>query len=162
MLKFKTNETVLAAYIQQSVPSVTNPRETLWFNGTKLYSYRSLLAIIEPLDKVLFIDYNIRTYSNTTAKQTHLLISEAYNFNIYFIPLEESPVGVLQFYWNQIEEFIKKFDRARTLKSTYKEIINSNLDSALSYVEYMKVNKKSKEYKYLTQITKELFKRKIL
>jgi hypothetical protein len=162
MRVYPSNESVIAAYLQQYSVAVRNPGNTLSFRGTKLYSYESLLAIIEPLDKVIFIDENIRNYSNTTAKQTYLLISNTYSFTTYSVPLNKSPKEVLTFYWEKIDKLIKKFDKARILHELYKAQIKSELNQAQSYIEYMNVSKQCKEYKHINQITKELFKRKIL
>lgn len=114
MYKVNTNPEVILHYLQQNLYDVTNRQQSLWFRGIKLYSYNSLLAIIDPANKVLCIDSDIRCYSNTTAKQTHILVSRANraNFSIFSIPLETPPEKILMHYWNLVEGYIAKYNRA--------------------------------------------------
>lgn len=164
MIKVNTNPEVTQLYIDQAFPGVTNRQESLWFRGTKLYSYNSLLAIIDPANKVLCIDSDIRCYSNTTAKQTHILVSRANraNFSIFSIPLETPPEKILMYYWNLVEGYIAKYNRAIKHKEYYNSLIKDILNEAELYANYTQINKKSKEYKYKTKLVKELFEYKLL
>lgn len=164
MIKVNTNPEVIQLYIDQTFPEVTNRQKSLWFKGTKLYSYDSLLAIIDPANKVLCIDSDIRHYSNTTSKQTALLCSRATrsNYIILSLPLETLPEQVIMYYWNKVEYYIAKYLKARVNQSIYKERIHIYLNQAELYANYTQINKKSKEYKYRTKLIKQLFEYQIL
>lgn len=164
MIKVNTNPQVIQLYIDQAFPEATNRQKSLWFKGTKLYSYDSLLAIIDPANKVLCIDSDIRNYSNTTSKQTALLCSRATraNFSIFSIPLETPPEKVLMYYWNLVEGYIAKYNRAIKHKEYYNSLIKALLNEAELYANYTQINKKSKEYKYKIKLVKQLFEYKLL
>lgn len=164
MIKVNTNPEVILHYLQQNLYDVTNRQKSLWFRGTKLYSYDSLLAIIDPANKVLCIDSNIRHYSNTTSKQTALLCSRATrsNYIILSFPLETPSEQVIMYYWNKVEYYIAKYLKARVNQSIYKERIHIYLNQAEVYANYTQFNKKSKEYKYKDKLIKSLFKHKLL
>lgn len=164
MHKVNTNPQVIQLYVDQAFPKVTNRQESLWFKGTELYSYESLLAIIDPANKVLFVDKDIKSYSNTTAKHSALLFSRALraNYRIFTIPLEVPPEEVLMYYWNLVEGSIAKYVKVTKTKEQHKLNIKGYLAQAEAYAEYTQVNKKSKEYKYKTKLVKQLFEHKLL
>ena len=164
MIKINTNSQVIQLYIDQAFPEATNRQQSLWFRGTKLYSYDSLLAIIDPANNIVCIDSDIRCYSNTTAKQTHILVSRANraNFSIFSIPLETPPEKILMYYWNLVEGYIAKYNRAIKHKEYYNSLIKDILNEAELYTNYTQINKKSKEYKYKTKLVKQLFEYKLL
>lgn len=164
MIKVNTNPQVIQLYIDQAFPEATNRQKSLWFKGTKLYSYDSLLAIIDPANNIVCIDSDIRHYSNTTSKQTALLCSRATrsNYIILSLPLETLPEQVIMYYWNKVEYYIAKYLKARVNQSIYKERIHIYLNQAELYANYTQINKKSKEYKYRTKLIKQLFEYQIL
>lgn len=164
MIKINTNPQVIQLYIDQAFPEATNRQQSLWFKGTKLYSYNSLLAIIDPANNIVCIDSDIRNYSNTTAKQTALLCSRATrsNYIILSLPLETLPEQVIMYYWNKVEYYMAKYLKARVNQSIYKERIHIYLNEAEVYANYTQINKKSKEYKYKTKLVKQLFEYKLL
>ena len=164
MIKINTNPQVIQLYIDQAFPEATNRQKSLWFKGTKLYSYDSLLAIIDPANNIICIDSDIRHYSNTTSKQTALLCSRATrsNYIILSLPLETLPEQVIMYYWNKVEYYIAKYLKARVNQSIYKERIHIYLNQAEVYANYTQLNKKSKEYKYKTKLVKQLFEYKLL
>ena len=164
MIKVNTNPEVIQLYIDQTFPEVTNRQKSLWFKGTKLYSYKSLLAIIDPVNSILFIDSDICKYSHTTVKQTHRLVSKANkaNYTILTLPLELKPNEVLVWYWNLIEGLIYKYIRARKHKDYYKLNIKSILEEVETFVNYSGINKKSKEYKHKDKLFKLMFEHKVL
>ena len=163
MKKLSTNKLILSAFIDQNLSEASNPKETLWFKGTKLYSYESLLAIIDPANNVLLIDKDIRNYSNTTQKQT-LLLNKLLpnNYTILSIPLKASPEEILMYYWNLVEGLIVKYNRATKHKTYYKTGIHRILQEAEQFVNYTSISRKSKEYKYRTKLVKLLFEHKLL
>jgi len=162
MKKFANNGQVIKAYIDQSYEFVSNYRNSLWFKGTELYSYDSLLAIIDVPNSVLLIDSAIKNYSNTTAKQTYALLEQSGSFTLYIIPLKTKPNKVLEYYWNRIEMTIAKFNRAYKHKDYYKTCIKQLLDEIESYASYVGIDKRSKAYQFKHQIIQKLFKHQIL
>jgi hypothetical protein len=157
-----TNERLIIYFLNQLRPQASNRGETLWYKGNKLYSYRSLLAIIDLPNKVLFIDNTISGYSVTTAKQTCNLKSIASNFTIYSIPLGIKPDEVLMYYWDKIQTEIGKFRRARKHKENRKALIKELMSTAESYATCMNIDKRFKSYKFKYEIIRQLFKHKVL
>lgn len=161
MRKVSTNPEVISHYIDQQLPSVTNRQGSLWFKGTRLYSYNSLLAIIDTANQVLCIDKDIKSYSNTTSKQT-LVLSRATprSYTKFIIPLDTTPEEVLMHYWNLVEGYIAKHIRANKL--SYKHLIHHILTEAELFSDYTHIDKRSREYRDKSKLIKLLFKHKIL
>ena len=159
-MTFRTNQAVIEAFFNQVKPKGKNPIQSLWFNGNKVYSYRSLLGIIDVPNKVLLIDDNIRHYSVTTSKHTSPLIREALgnNYRIFSIPLEEPNQFVLKFYLDKITELLGKDKRARKHKEFYKVRIKAYIKDSEDYAKYSGI----KNYKADTTLMQELFKLCIL
>lgn len=158
---FRTNQAVIEAFFNQLKPKGYNPTHSLSFNGNKIYSYRSLLGIIDVSNKVLLIDDNIRHYSSTTSKHhTGPLIREAHfeNYRILFIPLEEPTQFVLKFYLDKITELLGNYKRSRKHKEFYKVKIKDWIKDSEDYAKYSGI----KNYKADTTLMQELFKLCIL
>ena len=164
MIKVNTNDNVVIHYLEQQIPHCSNRQETFWFKGKDIYSYNSLLGTIDDKAKILFVDIYIKSYSNTTAKQTSKLFNRALrsNYKVLYFPLHLSPKKVIMFYWEEVEKYIVKYNRAYKIKEQYKFLIKRTLEEAEYYADYVKLNKNSKEYKYKTKLTEELFKHCIL
>lgn len=163
MTCYPNNDSVINAFLGQRLPSGINPGKTLWFKGTYLYSYDSLLAIIDPSAEILFIDDNIRSYSNTTAKQTAKLVGKN-TYQVLSIPLLADYSEVLDFYWDKIEDRITKLIKARAdhTKEAHKHWIHILLQDVETYVNYVEMDRRSSAYKRKHQITRQLFEHKIL
>ena len=159
-MKLRTNQAVIEAFFNQVKPKGKNPIQSLWFNGNKVYSFRSLLGIIDVPNKVLLIDDNIRHYSVTTSKHTSPLIREALgnDYKIFSIPLEEPNQFVLKFYLDKITELLGKYKRARKHKEFYKVRIKAYIKDSEDYAKYSGI----KNYKADTTLMQELFKLCIL
>lgn len=165
MKKFSTNTSVLVAFLNQDYLEATNYQESLWFNKDNLYSYNSLLAILDKPNSTILIDADIRNYSNTTAKQTSLFCSILPNdYTIFSHPLQESVTDILQWYWDKIEERILKHNKAYKdhSKEAHKHWIKHLLNESEQYIEYAEIDKRSVVYRNKNHIIKELFKHKIL
>ena len=164
MIKVSKNDEVVTKYLQQQISHCTNRQETFWFKGEELYSYNSLLGIIDDKAKVLFIDIYIKSYSNTTAKQTSKLVNGALRngYKVFYLPLHLSPKKTIMFYWEEVEKYIAKYIRAYKVKEHYKLLIKRTMEEAEYYADYVKLNKNSEEYKYKNKLTEELFKHCIL
>ena len=155
-----TNPKVVEMFFKQNISQVSNPQQSLWYNNKELYSYRSLLARIDATNKVLFIDEYIRSYSNTTAKHTALIIREASyrDCKILSIPLTDSTEQVLKFYSDKIFGLLDKYKRTRKHKEFYKVRIKAYIKDSEDYAKYSGI----KDYKVDTTLMQELFKLCIL
>ena len=161
MKTLPTNHAVVAAFVNQSLPEARNPRDSVWFKQDTLYSYNSELAIITP-DRTLFINSKLMGYSNTTTAHISSLRKIAQDLQIFAVPLDLTPAQTLNWYWEQVETSITKYLRARNYKWYHKECITKILGIVEQYVDYMQIDKTSNAYLYKHDITKQLFKHKIL
>ena len=157
-----TNATLLIAYINGIYPEARNPRDSLIFIGDQLQSYKSILARIDHTNKVLFINYNWIGYSVTTTAHISSLRGFCDNYQVFIIPFGEQSLHVIKWYWERIEELIPKYLRSITKKEIYKSDIYKLLSKVESYVEYMQLDRSSEEYMYKTEVTRKLFKHKLL
>ena len=66
------------------------------------------------------------------------------------------------FYWEEVEKYIVKYNRAYKIKEPYKLLIKRTLEEAEYYADYVKFDKNSEEYKYKNKLTEILFKHCIL
>ena len=164
MIKVSKIEHVVGSYLEQQVSHCTNRQQSFWYKHKEIYSYDSLLGIIDDKAKVLFIDIFIKSYSNTTAKQTSKLVNGALRsgYKVLYLPLHLSPKKVIMFYWEEVEKYIVKYVRAYKVKEHYKLLIKRTLEEAEYYADYTKLDKDSEEYKYKNKLTEELFKHCIL
>lgn len=161
MRTLPTNHKVIAAFVNQSLPKARNPRNSVWFEGNKLYSYQSHLATITP-DRVLFINYDLMHYSNTTTAHISNLRTTAYDLRTFIVPLDLSESAVLFWYWDQVHELIAKHKRSITRKAMYREQIILTLSTIEAYVDYTEISRTSPEYICKHDITAQLFKHQIL
>ena len=164
MIKVNTNDEVVIHYLEQQVYHCSNRQKTFSYKGKDIYSYDSLLGSIDDKAKVLFIDIDIKSYSNTTAKQTSKLVSRALRngYKVFYLPLHLSPKKTIMFYWEEVEKYIAKYIRAYKVKEPYKLLIKRTLEEAEYYADYVNFDKNSEEYKYKNKLTEELFKHCIL
>ena len=164
MIKVSRNDDVVIHYLEQQIPYCSNRQKTFSYKHKEIYSYSSLLGIIDDKAKVLFIDIHIKSYSNTTAKQTSKLVNGALksSYKVFYLPLHLSPKKVIMFYWEEVEKYIAKYIRAYKVKEQYKFLIKRTLEEAEFYADYIKFDKNSQEYKYKNKLTEELFKHCIL
>ena len=161
MTTFQTNHTLIAAFVNQNIIEGKNPRDSLSFNRNKLYSYESHMATIT-VDKVLFINADLISYSNTTSAHISSLRGFWDNSQIFIMPLDKQPLQVLEWYWESIEKLIPKYLRSITKKEIYKSDIHELISKAEAYVDYMQLDRSSEEYMYKTEITRQLFEHQIL
>ena len=164
MIKVSRNDDVVRRYLEQQVSHCSNRQETFWYKYKDIYSYNSLLGTIDDKAKVLFIDIYIKSYSNTTAKQTSKLVNGALRngYTVLYLPLHLSQKKTIMFYWEEVEKYIAKYIRAYKVKEPYKLLIKRTLEEADYYADYVKFDKNSEEYKYKNTLTEKLFKHCIL
>ena len=164
MVKVSRIDSVVDRYLEQKTLHCSNRQESFWYNDKNIYSYNSLLGIIDDKSKFLFIDNDIKSYSNTTAKQTSKLVNRAVKegYKIFYLPLDLSPKKTIMFYWKEVEKYIAKYTRAYKTKEYYKALIKRTLEEAELYANYINLDKNSEEYKYKNKLLEELFKHCIL
>ena len=164
MIKVSKNDEVVTKYLEQQISHCSNRQKTFSYKNKDIYSYSSLLGIIDDKTKVLFIDIYIKGYSVTTAKQTSKLVNNALrsNYKVLYLPLHLNPKKTIMFYWEEVEKYIAKYVRAYKIKEQYKFLIKRTLEEAEYYADYVRLNKNSEEYKYKNKLTEELFKHCIL
>ena len=164
MIKVSKNNEVVTKYLEQQISHCSNRQKTFSYEHKEIYSYSSLLGIIDDKTKVLFIDIYIKGYSVTTAKQTSKLVNDALrsNYKVLHLPLHLSPKKTIMFYWEEVEKYIAKYIRAYKVKEPYKLLIKRTLEEAEYYADYVKFDKNSEEYKYKSTLTEKLFKHCIL
>ena len=155
------NHDVIVTFLNQSLPEARNPRNSLWFKDNKLYSYRSHLATIMP-DNVLFINANLIKYSTTTSAHMGDLRQTAADLQYFVVPLNLQFNEVLNWYWDNIENTIIKYLKARVNKDYYKRIILQTINSIEQYMDYMELSKDLPEYQRKHTIVQQLFKHKII
>ena len=122
MIKVSKNYEVVTKYLEQQISHCSNRQKTFSYKNKDIYSYNSLLGTIDDKAKVLFIDIYIKSYSNTTAKQTSKLVNRASRngYKVFYLPLHLSPKKVIMFYWEEVEKYIAKYIRAYKIKEQYK------------------------------------------
>ena len=164
MIKVSKNNDVVIHYLEQQILHCSNRQKTFWYRNKDIYSYDSLLGIIDDKAKILFVDIYIKGYSVTTAKQTSKLVKGALGegYKVLYLPLDLSPKKTLMFYWEEVEKYIAKYIRAYKVKEPYKLLIKRTLEEAEYYADYVNFDKNSEEYKYKNKLTEELFKHCIL
>ena len=164
MIKVNTNDNVVIHYLEQQISHCSNRQKTFSYKNKDIYSYSSLLGIIDDKAKVLFIDIDIKSYSNTTAKQTSKLVSRALRngYKVLYLPLHLNKKKTIIFYWEEVEKCIVKYVRAYKAKEHYKLLINLTMEEAEFYADYIKLDKNSEEYKYKNKLIEKLFKHCIL
>ena len=156
-----TNHDVIVEFLNQILQEERNPRDSLWFKGNKLYSYQSHLATIMP-DRTLFINSEMIGYSTTTSAHITSLQSFAGNLQTFIIPLNLQSNEVLNWYWDNIENTIIKYLKARVNKEYYKRTILQTINSIEQYMDYMELSKDLPEYQRKHIIAQQLFKHKII
>ena len=134
----------------------------------RLYSYNSILCIYTKIKgkKIFFIDNNIASYSNTSAKHKRILKSELKEQNnqkkhFYYMEVKQidSTKNMIKSKYNTITELIQRHNRARSNKQIIKNIIKdeyNNLKLLCSLID-----QRTRESKLHKEVFKLLIKHKI-
>ena len=153
------------AFVNQSQPSGKTGKGRMSFNRLSIFSYSSLLATLDPANKVLRLYKPIADYSNTSKRHAKILVGAAEGFNIFSV-IDDEVAEQLQEYYNSITTSILFFNRARRHKSFFKDAIIRELNEMQKYLEYSNMDKRTKAYKHVTNqissIFATLFEHKIL
>ena len=113
------------------------------YDGSKLYSYTSLLAKIDREKKIIYIDSNIAGYSNSSKKHTNYLRRAIPgNYSTFEWDFSEDFITCKR---NEIFKLIDMESRAR--KVSYIPQIKRIIDNVNKYIEVHEIKKLSKEVK---------------
>ncbi len=128
---------LIKSYLAQDRPSASTAGNRMSYSGIKLYSYNSLLArMSDTLPNTLYINKHISRYSRTTSTQIHILQKEAlYSWNVFVINLETTFADNLLLYWTEVEDTIKRYNRARTCKPLIKQELHKLIRTAQHFAE---------------------------
>lgn len=133
--------------------------------ANKIYSYNSLLGQLSTNgSNILYINKDIANYSKTSKKHTIILLHNLPNHINYFYigsqyTLEES---LQRLYWNEIENYIKKYKCAKITKDRWKQYIHELWDKAILFIELHPELANTKEVAYKDTIIRQLFVNRLL
>jgi hypothetical protein len=151
------------AFLTQSQSSGKTAGDRMSFTGTTLYSFKSKLAELDPVRKLLFIDEHIATYSHTSSKHSRTLRTVvSSDVTVFYVSLDHTPAENLIRHWDELIDLVGKYNRARTRKPGYATLITHTWNQALSYAELMNIDKRSKAYRRRHEIFQLLFTHKLL
>lgn len=130
------------SFLVQDRISAKTAVDRLSYSGKTLYSYNSVLArISDTLTSVIHIDKHISTYSNTSRRHANELTSVASNnWNIFTIDTNLPEADNLSEYWEEVEYFIAKHNRARTTKAYYKQQIHTLIHTTKHFAKLHKLD----------------------
>jgi len=151
------------SFIKQDRPKAKTAENRLSYEGNTLYSYDSILAVLDTKENVLLIDSNIASYSNTSSKHSSKLydaVPKAIKiFSVYNIHSIEDSVNA---YLNNIDTLLDNHKRARKRGAVYADMIIGTYKILIEYMNYKKVDKRTKLYKLHNKVFKQLLKAGIL
>ena len=154
--------TLIDNYINQYAPDGTTAQGRMSFKGDILYSYKSkLFQRIAPNTYIL--DAAISKYSVTTAKHTsRILYAMPDNVTIYrtYIgnPIQQNVLSFI----SHIKYSISKFTRARSTKPQWQKHIHRTYADLQSYIEFVKLDKRTSAYRQFKQLFAIMFEAKVL
>ena len=144
------------AFINQSQSCGKTAEGRMSFNRLSIYSYSSLLATLDPANKVLRLYKPIAEYSNTSNRHARILVNMAEGFTIFSV-IDDEVTEQLQEYYDTISACILFFHRAHTRKPFYKEVIIREFNQMQQFLEYTKLDKRTKTYKRATTQISNIF-----
>ena len=133
---------LVRSYIAQDRPSASTAGDRMSYSGTKLYSYNSVLAIMDKLSQhILYIDRHISAYSNTSIKHTmELLDAVPSHWKVFIIDLNLTAEENLLEYWKSIDKRITDHTRSRKYKHIIKQSIHDEIRTAQLFAELHKLD----------------------
>lgn len=144
----------------------TNSGETAYgrmsFKGDTLYSYESkLFQRVGPNTYIL--DVATSSYSVTTAKHTsRILRSMPSDVTIYHTYIDNPVWQNVAMYVVNIKFLIGQFKRARSTKSTKQKLVIKKYNELQSYIEFVKLDKRTSAYRQFKQLFAIMFEAKCL
>ena len=144
-------------FINQSQPTGKTAKGRMSFNHLSIYSYDSLLATLDPTNKVLLIDSHIAKYSNTSQRHASALRECATEFTTYSINLNQEPEDNLIDYFNRVQSSISRFRKARVRMPNHRTITLKHYAEMQSYLLYLNLDHRTKVYKSAKQREQTIF-----
>ncbi len=131
------------------------------FKGDTLYSYKSkLFQRVSPNTYIL--DVATRSYSVTTAKHTsRILRSMPSDVTIYHTYIDNPVWQNVAIYVTDLKYLIGQFKRARSTKSTKQKLVIRKYNELQSYIEFIKLDKRTSAYKQFKQLFAIMFEAKV-
>lgn len=155
-------DSLITDYINQSAPKGETAQGRMSFKSDTLYSYKSkLFQRIAPNTYIL--DVAISKYSVTTAKHTmRILRAMPSNTVIYRTCIDNDPISNVIDYISNIKYLISRFTRARSTKPQWQKQINRTYAELQSYIEFVKLDKRTSAYRQFKQLFVIMFEAKCL
>ena len=144
------------AFVNQTQSCGKTAEGRMSFNRLSIYSYSSLLATLDPANKVLRLYKPIAEYSNTSNRHARILVNRAEGFTIFSI-IDNEVAEQLQEYYDAITTAILFFNRASKSKSFFKDAIIKEFNEMQQFLEYTKLDKRTKTYKRATTQISNIF-----
>ena len=153
--------TLICNYINQSVPIGSTAQGRMSFKGNTLYSYKSkLFQRVGPNTYILNVA--TRSYSVTTAKHTtRILRSMPSDVTIYHTYIDNPVWQNVAIYVTDIKYLIGQFKRARSTKSAKQKLVLRKYNELQSYIEFIKLDKRTSAYKQFKQLFAIMFEAKV-
>ena len=132
------------------------------FKGDTLYSYESkLFQRVGPNTYIL--DVATSSYSVTTAKHTsRILRSMPSDVTIYHTYIDNPVWQNVAMYVVNIKFLIGQFKRARSTKSVKQKLVIKKYNELQSYIEFVKLDKRTSAYRQFKQLFAIMFEAKCL
>ena len=144
------------AFINQSQSCGKTAEDRMSFNRLSIYSYNSLLATLDPTNNVLLVYSDTANYSNTSKRHTRFLHEAAKELIIFSI-IDGEFIDQIQEYHDSILNNLKFFKRARVKAPYFKTKVLEEFQEVKQYIQYIKLDKRTKEYKYCTSLIESIF-----
>ena len=153
--------TLICNYINQSVPIGSTAQGRMSFKGNTLYSYKSkLFQRVGPNTYILNVA--TRSYSVTTAKHTtRILRSMPSDVTIYHTYIDNPVWQNVAIYVTDIKYRIGQFKRARSTKSAKQKLVLRKYNELQSYIEFIKLDKRTSAYRQFKQLFAIMFEAKV-
>lgn len=147
---------LIEAFLSCKYSHGTTANDRLSFTGNKLYSYSSLLAVLDAEKDTLLVDSRIASYSVTSKKHAGIL-SNAHKGKIFWIDLY-NPNEVQ---WGRLDNLLKEHSRARSRKPNIAKLVIREYNECMQYMDYIKVDRRTKTYKKHLNYLVTIMERKI-
>ena len=153
--------TLIYDYINQVYSNGTTAEGRMSFNGDILYSYKSkLFQRVGPNTYIL--DVATRSYSVTTAKHTtRILRSMPSDVTIYHTYIDNPGWQNVAIYVTDLKYLIGQFKRAKSTKSAKQKLVLRKYNELQSYIEFIKLDKRTSAYKQFKQLFAIMFEAKV-
>jgi len=147
----------VSAWLSGTFTSGSTAQGRMSFNKNILYSYNAQIAEYDSDTNILIINANYLGYGVTTTKHINTASKRNYNRIYYEYFDDQGPA----YYHTRIKELTNKFIRARKLKPMYKQLAKQAYQEMMDFMDYTKIDKRTKQYRQHIEIFTMLFKNKL-